>query len=59
MPSVSAKQARTMRAAAHNPALAKKMDIPQSVAQDFVAADKRAGKYQGRKKPHGRPIREG
>ena len=30
-----------MQAAAHNPAFAKKADIPQSVAQEFVAADKR------------------
>lgn len=29
-----------MEAAAHNPAFAKKMGIPQSVASDFVKADK-------------------
>lgn len=39
MPSSSPKQARTMRAAAHDPAFAKKMGIPQSVARDFVRAD--------------------
>jgi len=39
MPSKSAKQARTMRAAAHDPGFAKKMDIPQSVAREFVSAD--------------------
>ena len=40
MPSTSAKQARTMAAAAHNPAFAKKVGIPQSVAKEFNAADK-------------------
>lgn len=30
-----------MQAAAHNPAFAKKADIPQSVAQEFITADKR------------------
>ena len=39
MPSKSAKQARTMQAAMHNPAFAKKMGIPQSVAAEFVRAD--------------------
>lgn len=46
MPSVSKKQHRTMQAAAHNPAFAKKVGIPQSVARDFSEADKRQGKYQ-------------
>lgn len=41
MPSKSAKQARTMRAAAHNAAFAKKVGIPQKLARDFVKADKR------------------
>lgn len=44
MPSKSPKQARTMRAAAHDKAFAKKLGIPQSVARDFVEADKKAGK---------------
>ena len=44
MPSKSPKQARTMRAAAHNKAFAKKMDIPQKVAKEFVKADKKKGK---------------
>ena len=39
MPSKSPKQARTMRAAAHDPAFAKKLKIPQKVAKEFVAAD--------------------
>ena len=37
--SYSPKQARTMAAAAHNPQFAKKVGIPQGVAQDFNAAD--------------------
>lgn len=45
MPSVSAKQHRTMEAAMHNPSFAKKMGIPQKVATDFVHAD------QGKKEP--------
>ena len=30
-----------MQAAAHNPEFAAKADIPQSVAKEYVAADKR------------------
>jgi hypothetical protein len=41
MPSKSPKQARTMRAAAHSPTFAKKIGIPQKVAREFEAADKR------------------
>lgn len=44
MPSKSAKQARTMRAAAHNPQFAKKLGIPTKVAKEFVAADTRKSK---------------
>jgi hypothetical protein len=40
MPSKSPKQARMMAGAAHNPAFAKKVGVPQSVAQDFNQADK-------------------
>jgi hypothetical protein len=40
MPSHSAKQARTMAAAAHDPAFAKRMGIPQGVAKEFNQADK-------------------
>lgn len=50
MPSKTAKQHRTMQAAAHNPAFAKKVGIPQSVAKDFVAADKgKSFKGKGKK----------
>lgn len=40
MPSKSAKQAALMRAAAHNKAFAKKVDVPQRVAREFANADK-------------------
>ena len=50
MPSTSAKQARTMAAAAHNPAFAKKLNIPQSVAKDFNKADAKIGILRKKKK---------
>lgn len=50
MPSSTPKQARTMAAAAHNPAFAKKVGIPQSVAREFNQADK-GGKMLSKKKP--------
>lgn len=40
MPSKSKAQAKLMAAAAHNPAFAKKVGIPVSVAQEFNQADK-------------------
>ena len=40
MPSHSDKQRRAMAAAAHDPAFAKRMGIPQSVAKDYNQADK-------------------
>ena len=50
MPSKSPKQARTMRAAAHDPAFSKKMGIPQKVAREYVAADsKKSSKPTKRK----------
>ena len=56
MPSVSAKQHRFMEAVAHNPAFAKKADVPQKVGKDFAAADKakaekksRSEKWYGKK----------
>jgi hypothetical protein len=48
MPSRTKKQERTMKAAAHNPAFAKKVNIPVSVAREFVKADK--AKKSGKKK---------
>jgi hypothetical protein len=53
MPSKTPKQKRTMAAAAHDPAFAKKVGIPQSVAKDFNRADaskgKRATKGKGKR----------
>jgi len=50
MPSSTPKMARTMAGAAHNPAFAKKMGIPQGVAKEFNQADKKTGIL--RKKKH-------
>jgi hypothetical protein len=44
MPSKTPKQARFMAAAAHNPAFAKKVGVPQKTARDFNQADK-GGKF--------------
>ena len=49
MPSKSKKQARTMAAAAHNPAFAKKVGIPQKVAKDFNKVDAGTGILKGKK----------
>lgn len=40
MPSKSKAQAKTMRAAAHNPKFAKKVGIPVGVAKEYANADK-------------------
>lgn len=50
MPSVSKKQHKFMQAVKHSPTFAKKAGVPQSVGRDFVAADKKQGKFQGKKK---------
>jgi hypothetical protein len=50
MPSRSAKQARLMAAAAHNPAFAKRVGVPQSVAKEFNQADKGTGILKAKKK---------
>jgi hypothetical protein len=50
MPSETPKQARTMAAAARNPAFAKKMGIPQSVAREFHQADAKTGILRKKKK---------
>jgi hypothetical protein len=39
MPPVSAKQRRLMQAVAHDPAIADKTGVSQSVAKDFVKSD--------------------
>ncbi len=41
MPSHSPAQAKLMRAVAHNPEFARKVDIPQSVGKEFASADQR------------------
>lgn len=43
MPSKSASQARLMAGAAHDPAFAKKVGVPQKVAKEFNQADKGTG----------------
>lgn len=50
MPSKSAKQARTMAAAAHDPKFAKKVGIPQKVAKEFNKADKGTGIRKAKRK---------
>lgn len=50
MPSVSKKQHKMMQAVAHSPEFAAKVGIPQKVGKDFEKADKKAGKFQKRKK---------
>ncbi len=47
MPSKSAQQHRFMEAAAHNPAFAEKAGVPQKVAKEFVAADKKVSAKRG------------
>ena len=41
MPSKSKAQRRLMQAAAHSSSFAKKTGVPQKVAREFVAADKK------------------
>jgi hypothetical protein len=50
MPSTTRKMARTMAGAAHNPAFAKKMGIPQGVAKEFNQADAKTGILRKKKK---------
>ncbi len=52
MPTKSEKQAKTMRAAAHNPEFAKKVGIPVDVAKEFVEADKKKADAEKKKKGH-------
>jgi hypothetical protein len=50
MPSKSAQQHRFMEAAAHNPTFAEKAGIPQKVAKEFIAADKKLNKRASSKR---------
>lgn len=45
MPFESEKQKRLMYAAAHNPEIAKKHDIPQSVAREMISHDQDIHSY--------------
>ncbi len=49
MPSKSPAQKKLMQAAAHNPKFAKVVGIQQSVAQEFVNADKAKVKKKAQK----------
>lgn len=51
MPSKSLAQARLMAAAAHDPAFAKKVGIPQSVGEEFNQADKGTRILKAKKRP--------
>ena len=53
MPSKSGKQHRYMAMIAHNPAKAKEEGVPQSVAREFVEADKDK-KFSRAKKRYGK-----
>jgi hypothetical protein len=55
VPSKTARQARLMAAAAHDPAFAKKVGVPMKVAKEFNKADKggKLLKKAMRKKPKG------
>jgi hypothetical protein len=50
MPSTTPKMARTMAAAAHNPAFAKKLNIPQNVAKEYNQADAKTGILRRKRK---------
>jgi len=50
MPTKSPAQKRLMQTAAHNPAFAKKTDVPVTVAKEFIREHKAAAKRQGAKK---------
>lgn len=50
MPSSTPKQAKFMRAVAHNPKFAKKVDVPQSVGKEFANADAQC-KHEGKETP--------
>lgn len=54
MPSTSDKQHNFMEMIAHSREAARRTGVPQSVGKDFVAADKRSGKFRkGKRKGKG------
>lgn len=56
MPSKSPAQARMMAGAAHDPAFAKKVGVPPSVAKEFNQADAKTGILRKKKKKGGSLI---
>ena len=54
MPSKSPAQRRLMAAAAHNPAFAKKVGVPQAVAKEFNQADMRRNQRAETRRYHER-----
>ena len=50
MASSTPKQARLMAGAAHNPKFAKKVGVPQAVAEEFNQADAKTGILRKKKK---------
>jgi peptide methionine sulfoxide reductase MsrA len=62
MPSVSKKQHNFMNAVKHNRKFAKKVDVPQSVAEEYIDADELVQHYIKGKPSHGdrkRPRKAG
>lgn len=57
MPSKSKPQARMMAAAAHNPAFAKKVGVPQKVAKEFNQADAKTGILRKKRRDQEDPRR--
>lgn len=57
MPSKTKKQARLMAAAAHDPAFAKRVGVPQKVAKEFNQEDARTGILKGKRKDTTRTLR--
>ena len=55
MPSSSLKQHKFMEMIAHDPKAAKRVGVPQSVGQDFVAADK-GKKFATALRKHGKDL---
>lgn len=55
MPSESPKQARMMAGAAHDPAFARKVGVPMSVAKEFNKADVRTGILKRKRKKEQQP----
>jgi len=57
MPSKSAKQEKTMRAAFHNPAFRRKVGIPKAVARKYHEADQKNKRRRRPKRRGDMPVR--